>query len=284
MIITSIVTGDKAFNELKLQLFTMSQWHKGDLPTYYIYTDKSTNEQLKTLDYKGKIRTREVLEKYKGMARKYMESMKGVKFQTIWTDLMVEKIYCIRWAFEEEGPTCPGVFFLDSDITLLAPMPTIPEGTDVALSPHHIRKMDTDKYGYYNGGFGWLKDPSFCDTWELETLTSRFYEQAALEEVAKTAKHFYEIPYEYNFGWWRIYQHETLEPATMFNKLGLHRSPSSAGITYDGKTLCSIHSHFSQKDDFFNRGFCGMIYNKLALLRSHKPAYDLFVYARKNFF
>ena len=40
----------------------------------------------------------------------------------------------------------------------------------------------------------------------------------------------------------------------------------------------------SQKDDFFNRGFCGMIYNKLALLRSHKPAYDLFVYVRKNFF
>ena len=283
MIITSIVTGSAALKEFKLQLFTFEQWHKDALPTFYIYTDDETEPQIQSIQYGGKIFTKQVLNRYKGLARNEMETKKGIIFPSIWSDLMCEKISCIRWAFKQEGEGCKGVFFMDGDITLLGRMPTIPEGVDVALSPHYIRKTDSDKYGYYNGGFGWLANPSFCDIWEEATMTSRFFEQAALEEVAKAAKNLYIFPIQYNFGWWRMFQQAEQTPDVVVKRFGFHRSPESCGITFDGEPIGSIHSHFTNRIEHHNREFNGVIISKLSLLRSHKPANELLQYLRKNF-
>lgn len=286
MIITSIVFGEKSLKELKLQLFTMSQWHKNDLPTYYIFTDSATNSKIldNALEYKGVIKTKDVLNKYSGLTRQQMEKTPGDTFPTRWADLMAEKIRCIRWAFSDLGMNHKGVFFMDTDITLLAPMPQIPIGATVALSPHYIKKTDTDRYGYYNGGFGWLSDTSFCDIWEQKTHTSRFFEQAALEDVAlaATGEGLYEFPIQYNYGWWRMFQ-SSEAPEAIARKMGIHRTSASAGITYDGSTLCSIHSHFTDKTDRINTAFNTFICDKLALLRSHPPALELSKYIQKNF-
>lgn len=283
LIITSIVTGDSALEELKLQLFTMEIWHKGNLPTYYIFTDDDTEIKIKNIKYSGKIVTNTKLNSYKGFTRKYMETRKGVRFPTLWTDLMCEKINCIRWAFESEEESCSGVFFMDSDITLLAPMPVIPEGVDVALSPHYIKKFDTDRFGYYNGGFGWLSKVDFCKVWEDATMTSRFFEQAALEEVAKYAKNLYEFPMQVNFGWWRMYQAEDLSNTEIQKMFSFHRQPACSGLTFKNIPVTSIHTHFTKNSDPYNQMFNRFILEKLLILKSHPPANEILQYIQKSF-
>lgn len=282
-IITSIVTGESALLELKLQLFTMELWHTDSLPTYYIFTDDETEILIKQIKYGGVIHTNCKLNAYNGLKRSFMENRKGIRFPTLWSDLMAEKINCIRWAFESEGKSCPGVFFMDSDITLLAPMPEIPEGTDVALSPHYIKKADTNRFGYYNGGFGWLSRPELCTVWDDATMTSRFFEQAALEEVAKKAKKLYEFPIQVNFGWWRMYQADDISYGDMQKRFGYHRQSGISGLTFDKLPLYSIHTHFSKVKDPYNNMFNRFILEKLLILKSHPPANELYQYIQKTF-
>jgi hypothetical protein len=144
----------------------------------------------------------------------------------------------------EIQPTKPA-WFLDADISHLAPLPIIPETIELALSPHMIRPNDELKYGKYNAGFMWFKSNSLIATWKALGHTSRFYEQAALEDIAKTLPidALYEFPSQVNFGWWRM-QQSTLPQKTIQAKFSIFRGDQSVGIRYEGKPLQSIHTHW----------------------------------------
>lgn len=286
-IFASIITGKTSARELELQMFSLQLWQKeNELPLYYIFTDSETVHEINKIKYpSSKLFYKAALEIYKGYTRIEMEQICGKKYKTLWTDFMSSKIDCIRWAFKQ-NPATSGVFFVDSDILFLASLPTIPPFTQVALSPHYIKTADTDKYGYYNCGFGWIAKPSLCDTWEAATHTSRFFEQAALEDVARSVPPaaLYEFPDQHDFGWWRMFQSDDV-PTTVVSRFGFYRLPLSSGITYKGKSLGSIHSHWADENtDVYNTSFNQFILKKLKVLKnSHIPANLLYSFLTRRF-
>ena len=66
-------------------------------------------------------------------------------------------------------------------------------------------------YGYYNGGMLWTNQKSLPDKWKEYTKTSRYHDQAAIEDLARCFSYF-EFGENYNFSWWRVLQSELPPP------------------------------------------------------------------------
>jgi hypothetical protein len=268
MAVVTLATGIKAQQECMLLLFTLEQYTK-PLPIVYIFTDSETAVGLKEkAHYKGELRICETMNTYTGLDRKKMERMPGVKYSNMFSDYTCEKIGAMRRAFQETGE---GVWFLDADICLFGPLPHIPISAEVALSPHMIRKDDEARYGHYNAGFMWFGKESLFDVWETACKTSRFFEQAALEEVAAVAgEAAYEFPIQTNFGWWRMWQSE--EGSTFIQgQFGFNRMSGGIGLTFDGKPLGSVHTHWAEKEDYYIANFNKFILDKLSKMGKHAP-------------
>ena len=278
MIIVTLSTGAYALKDIKCLLWSIEQVYKNDLPDVFIYTDTDTSKLIPK--YNGNLTMKIALDFYGGMNRQEMERMPGRIFKTKWTDFMCEKISALRYAFDQTE-TKTGCWFLDADIMLFDKLPTVPETAEVALAPHYIRVQDEAKYGRYNGGFLWIKDQKYLDIWLEATLTSRFYEQAALEEVAKAAgEKLFEIPIQHNFGWWRLWQSST-SSEMIAKRFGFGRNQSGIGILFDGKPLASIHTHWYEQNDQATKKFNDFILNFLKKIPNHKPASEYNNFLRK---
>jgi hypothetical protein len=275
--IVTLATGANAVKDLRFLLWSLEQVYKDTCPDIYIYTDTDTSRVIPS--YKGNCYMRIALDSYTGLNRQQMEKIKGSRFKTKWTDFMCEKIAAMDYAFEK-SQTDKGLWFLDADIMLFDKLPEIPEGTDVALAPHYICPQDEAKYGRYNGGFLWLRNPQSLQVWLQATHTSRFYEQAALEAVAASAKHLYEIPIQHNFGWWRMWQ-STQTPDEISRRFGYGRNLSGIGLTFDGKPLASVHTHWYEKTDPATYRFNDFIKTRLQKINVHRPAAEFAQYIRK---
>jgi hypothetical protein len=261
-----------------LLLATIETWYGTSCPSVYLYTDDETAKKLPP--YKGKLHVQKALNEYTGLNRQQMEKIQGTVYKTKWTDFMCEKINAMRWAFTETDPGPEGVWFLDADICLFGKLPTAPVGCDLALAPHYIRPGDEAKYGRYNGGYLWMRDPRFLDIWAEATHTSRFFEQAALEALAAATKSLYEFPIQNNFGWWRVYQ--SLEaPNEMSKKFGLNRRGDHLGLTFAEQPLLSVHTHFFDKSDPITEGFNTFLLQLLEKLGKHKPAQEFLKLVRR---
>ena len=248
-----------ALKDLQTLLWTIRQWH----PDAEVFLGTDTETAAKLTDKSLHVRT--ILDAYTDLTRKDMEAMSGRKYPTLWHDFMMEKATVLEWALEE---TKEGVWFLDADICLLAPLPT-PTDIDLMLSPHMIRPVDERRYGKFNGGFLWIKDRKVLDIWRRATYGSRFYEQAALEDVwgSVAEDRRAEFPIQDNFGWWRFLQ-STESPPVIQERLGFNRTIPGVGLQYDGSVLRSIHTHLEEASEFNQ-----WIRSKLEFLaRSHAPA------------
>ena len=249
-----------ALKDLQTLLWTLRQWH----PDAEIFLGTDSETATKLTDTSIHIRT--MLDSYTGLTRKDMEAMSGRKYSTMWHDFMMEKATVLEWALEG---TEEGVWFLDADICLLAPLSLPLAGLDLLLSPHMIRPVDEGRYGKYNGGFLWIKDRRLLDVWRRATYGSRFYEQAALEDVwaAVAEDRRAECPIQDNFGWWRFLQ-STDAPPIIQSRLGFNRTAPGVGLQYNGAVLRSIHTHWEEASEF-NQWIRG----KLEFLaRAHPPA------------
>ena len=134
----------------------------------------------------------------------------------------------------------------------MAPLPTIPEGKGIALSPHMIMERDEKRFGKYNGGFAWFSTESYLDIWWNACATARYYEQSALEDVAAKAAEkgaLYEFPKTTNYGWWRLWQ-GVASPEQLLSEWSINRAKSqgASGICINGAPLGSIHTHFRTQD------------------------------------
>lgn len=277
MSLVTLATGVNAVKDLRFLLWSLEQVYKDACPDIYIYTDTDTSKLIPS--YKGNCFLKIVLDSYHGLNRQQMERLPGKQFKTKWTDFMCEKIAAMRWAFEQTEEK-HGLWFLDADIMLFDKLPELPKDTDVALAPHYIRAHDEAKYGRYNGGFLWLRQPASLDVWIQATHTSRFFEQAALEAVATSAKHLYEIPIQHNFGWWRLWQ-SSQSPDDISKQFGYGRNLSGIGLTFDGKPVASVHTHWYEKTDPSTHKFNEFIKARLQKITVHKPAADYLQYIRK---
>ena len=257
-IATLATTG--AFKDLQTLLWTIRQWHPD--AEVFLGTDAETASKLSDKS----VRTRTILDAYTGLTRKDMEAMSGRKYATMWHDFMMEKATVLEWAMEG---TDEGVWFLDADICLLAPLPLPLAGLDILLSPHMIRPVDERRFGEFNGGFMWIRNKALLDVWRRATYGSRFYEQAALEDVwaAVPEGQKARLPIQDNFGWWRFLQ-STEAPPIIQARLGFNRVAPGVGLQYDGAVLRSIHTHWEEASEF-NQWIRG----KLEFLaRAHAPA------------
>jgi len=259
-----IVTGRDALQEFRIFVKTLEVWHPD--AHLFVYTDAKTDVQ--SIPFKGTVHIRSALTSYTGLNRKQMEQMPGKRYNSLWKDFMYEKANVIEWMFESTNE----VWFMDVDISFLAPLPTIPSNASLALSPHYIKETDCRKFGTYNGGFLWM-NKNYVPQWRDAGHTSRFYEQAALEDIARIAKNtgeLYEFPIQVNYGWWRMIQ--SLDPpSNIQSKFSIFRNEQSIGIRYDGLPLQSIHTHwshtmFNQDPSFFNNWF-----RDFAKKYKHKP-------------
>jgi hypothetical protein len=266
-IICMIATGEAALKETQMSLSSLEAWHPD--ATIYLYTDSQTKAH--TLKFKGKIHVKKALDAYKGLRRADMEARPGAIYSKLFTDFCIEKANVMQWAFDADPrATTDGVWYIDSDITMLAPLPEIPASATIALSPHYIRKGDEDMYGIYNSGMIWARDSKWIAAWKGATHRSKYFEQGSLELIVEEAgDELYKFPPQVNFGWWRMYQAATAPPDVQ-SKFSIYRPDASIGIRYDGVPLQSIHTHWNELTGYVG-AFNTWIYKYTEVCKTHQP-------------
>ena len=241
-VVALIVTGDPTVQDFKVFVKTLEVWHPD--AQAYIFTDSETKDKLLEVKSRITINLKVCLDAYAGLTRSDMEARESKSYDSLWTEFMYQKAEVLKWAFATSG--AKGIWFNDADIVHAAPLPHIPDGTQIALSQHFIRAGDEARFGKFNGGYFWIADQTLLDVWVGAAGKSRFYEQAALEDVAAAAKALYRFPPQVNFGWWRMYQGAEPPPAIQA-KFSINRTDRSIGLRYDGQPVQSFHSHMFDK-------------------------------------
>jgi hypothetical protein len=199
----------------------------------YCLVDTKTKQSILSYTPKLKLNVKwvENLNKYSGLNRQQMTE-KG-----IWSDFQMMKAYAIHEALKYEKDT----LFLDADILVLDTIDNIEPNKKLGVSPHFIKKSDTDRYGYYNGGVLWTNQKTLKDDWILFTKTSRYFDQASIEDLAKKYDYF-EFGENYNFSWWRVTQ-SSQNPETIIKNVSIKNKK----LMYKGKSLKFVHTHFHEK-------------------------------------
>jgi len=279
MKITSIATlvNEFAIDDLKVLLFTLELWNTP--PTVYIFSDTKSAPLIKAIKYGGSVIIKEdALNKYTGLNRRAMEARRDVRGRSLFAEFTEEKTVLMEWAIALSGT---GVLFCDADICHLGPLPEIPDGTELALSPHMIRKYDTDRYGIYNAGFLWFSETAVAVRWRELCATSRFFEQGCLEDLATEYK-LYQFPIQVNYGWWRLWQ-SAQPPAVLEAEWSIHRTEGTSGITVQKLPLLSIHTHWFEKSDRATYEFNMWVLGQLKKLGSVKKTAALVKFLQATF-
>lgn len=291
MLIAVLITGPAAAKEFQTLLYTLDLWHSG--ADVFINTDDATATLLEKLrgTTRAQLHIWNGMNAYTGLTRSDMEAMAGETYATRFHDYTMEKCVSIERAFAAKPVEArqEGVWFLDVDITLLAPLPTelVVGKPDAVLgvSPHLIRPVDEARFGRYNAGFLWFRDTTPIDVWRHATYSSHFFEQASIEAMVHSVgpAGVVEFPAQDNFGWWRYLQ--SVDAPTIHEaRLGFFRSPTSCGLTYGGVTLRSIHTHWAEGGGSLSCGtFNTWIRGALErVAKSHGPAKALLGHLRKS--
>jgi hypothetical protein len=271
--VATLVT-EPALEDFEILLYTLSLWNEPK-PRLYVMTDTATKIRVISAVAKlytgAQVNLKTSLDKYTGLKRAEMERRPGETYATLFGDFTAEKTVLMDWALELESE---GVLFCDADICHLAPLPQLPDSCSLALSQHMIRPGDEARYGKYNAGYLWIQRKETVARWRTLCATSRFFEQACLEDLATPEESLYEFPLQVNYGWWRMWQ-GTKSPADLQKAWAFFRSADSAGLTVEGQTLQSIHTHWREKADPATRAFNEWVLEKLRKLASVKKTKQL---------
>lgn len=240
----------KCYDEFIGLAYSLSVHHP--YAKFYCIIDSKTKEELDNLTLKVKlnIRIKIELDEYTGKNRQQMVC------ENIWDKFQMQKAQVIKYALENEDDT----MFLDSDILLLNPINTIDKTKDMGVSPHYIKKTNTDEVGYYNGGCLWIKNKNIPDDWIKFTKNSRYYDQASIEDLVNKYS-YQEFGEELNYMPWRILL--TDNQREEINKININNNQLNIG----NKPLVFLHTHFH--DTRFTR-INNIFINCLKKLRRYK--------------
>lgn len=253
----AILANEDVLHEVIIFLETLQLWNQVLPPVYCMCTNVLMLQMKKLLkQYNGEIYYKCSLDEYGKCNRYKMEATPSKKgLSNRWHDFMQEKCDCLEWALQElsEQERPNGVLFCDVDIIWTAPLFEIPVGKTLGLSQHMIRKTDEEKFGEFNGGFMWTNHCTIPDEWEQASKRSRFYEQAALEELADNTSddELFRFPETVNYGWWRMFQSDQsssskqLEWRIIPYKEG---QQNHSGICVNTQPLVCIHTHIQTND------------------------------------
>jgi hypothetical protein len=285
------LANEHAVADLAVLFFTLELWTLSP-PTIYIFSDAPTIPKIEALPYKGKKVIKDALAPYIGLNRATMERTPGKKFKTLFADFCAEKPRLMAWALDQgacnpgpEDASADGVLFLDSDICHLGPLPSLASEVQLALSPHMIRKSDTDRFGVYNAGYLFLRSKEIADKWYELCATSRFFEQGCLEDLAKWVSGkwsggFEEFPVSVNYGWWRLWQGDR-PSADLQKEWRILRRDGWSGLAINSAPVQSIHTHWHIRDDMATMRFNIWILGELRKLTSVKKTAKLVAFLEK---
>jgi hypothetical protein len=234
-------------------LLSLSIYHPGE--RVHCLVDSSTKKTIQestpkiNLDIVWHVK----LDKYSNMNRQEMVS-KG-----IWSEFQMMKAEVINLALQTDDDT----LFLDADMIILDVIDGIDKSKQLGLSPHYIRKRDTDLYGYYNGGMLWTNQKTVKEDWIEFTKTSRFFDQASIEDLAKKYSYFI-FGENYNFSWWRVAQSD-ISPQAIISNI----SVKDMKLHYKKKSLKIIHTHFHDKTGAASQ-FNQLMVNLLTKIKDYK--------------
>ena len=225
---STLCTSNCAF-ELAGLLLSLSVYHTNE--TIYIMSDTKTKTIIDSITPKPRLNMIWFiqLDEYDGMNRQIMEQ-KGI-IKEFWNN----KARIMTKALEVENDT----LFLDCDIIITNVIDDIDNTKDLGVSPQFIKKVILDEYGFYNGGCVWTKHKQVPDDWIEFTKTSRFVDQASLEDLVKKYTYF-EFGDNYNLQTWRFI-HAVGGPQEIVSYI---TSKNNDTIYYKNKSLKFIHTHF----------------------------------------
>ena len=163
MNLCTLATED-CFNDFKVYLFSLGLYNKD--VKIYVMCDKFIETKINEHQNPNIIAIPE-LDKYGKISRKVLERRPGLNYKTSWEDFMMEKTRIMDIAFNSGAPS---VFFTDCDICFMGPLPEIPDGSTLGLSPHFINENDERKFGKYNAGFLWTNSKEMP---EIETESDK---------------------------------------------------------------------------------------------------------------
>jgi hypothetical protein len=243
---------NKCKNELVLLLLTLSIHHNG--AKVYIMCDKESklviDELTPNLNKQLKMTWFVELDKYSNKSRADMEKEK------IWCEFQMMKANVMKKTLEREKDT----LFLDSDIVILDKINDINHNKSLGVSPQFIKDKNVKEVGYYNGGMIWTNNKQVPLDWIEFTKTSRYFDQASIEDLVKKYKHF-EFGENYNLQTWRfILGKEDSKTVTSNIKIA-----NTGKLYYKNAPLKCIHTHF--KEDRFKE------INNLFMLRMAQARY-----------
>ena len=232
----TICTSPCAF-ELKGLLLSLSVYHTDE--TIYIMSDTKTKQTIEEMTPNPRLNIKWFVEldEYDGLNRMMMEQ-KG-----LFTKFLMSKPNIIKKTLEYEKDT----LFLDSDIIILDELNDIDDTKELGVSPQFIKQETIDETGYYNAGCLWTKSKELPDDWIKYSETSRYFEQASIEDLVKKYSYF-EFGENYNLQCWRY----ILSPEGP-QKIASHISSDKGVVMYKDKPLKFIHTHFlDQRFNDFN--------------------------------
>lgn len=168
------------------------------------------------------------LDTYSNKSRFQMEQ------EGIWSDFQMEKSHVIARALETSEDT----MFIDCD-TLIIDAMMVDETKQLGVSPQFINDEEAEKTGYYNGGLLWTNQKDLPEKWKDFTKTSRYYDQASIEDLAKMYDTF-EFDENYNLHTWRFrVGREDNVP---------HLTVKDGRILFKDQPLKFFHTHFNRDD------------------------------------
>lgn len=227
--------------ELAGLLFTLAIHHPGS--TVYIMSDTPTERYIKN-GYIPNLRFTWYIE---------LDHFKGDRAEMERTGTFLNflnaKSYVMDYALLHE----PDTLFLDADMIILDKIEV--DGTkELGVSPGFINEDTVAKVGYYNAGMIWTNNKTMPKTWRHYNNTSRYFEQASIEDLCNEYNYF-KFGDNHNLQSWRfIVGEESGKKVMSYIKIKNNK------IMYKNKPLTSIHSHFNQtRFEAINNYFLNMI-------------------------
>lgn len=216
--------------ELCGMLLSLSVFHPN--ARTYILCDSKTREHIHNLTPQPRLDIVWIidLDKYTDMSRADME--KG----GLWLDFQSSKATVVEYALTHGSPD---TMFLDSDIVVTDIIDGIDDSKQLGVSPQFIAQPHVDKTGFFNGGVLWTNTVDVARDWVAFNQTSRYFDQAAVEDLAAKYDNFH-FDDNYNLQCWRMY----LSTASAGQIAARIKSIPRDKIYYNDKPLKFIHTHF----------------------------------------
>ena len=221
---------NSSFYELQGMLLSLSLYHSN--ASVYGLVDTKTKNNIDNIMYLLKLNLKlyVTLDKYSDKDRRIMEG------EGIFKEFLLNKAEVMKLALKENNDT----MLLDCDIVFFKAINNIDKKKELALSPHYIKKENVDEVGYYNIGVLWTKNIEVVNDWIFYTKTSRYFEQASLEDLAKKYS-FQEFGKEINFMPWRVLLADN--PKDVINSININNNE----INIDNKPIVFLHTHFHDR-------------------------------------